>query len=60
MSQTATVVGGFAEDPVVRAYTEGEFGDTLVENEDTAVGETWAASRLRVDAAPARARACRT
>ena len=25
MSQTATVVGGFAEDPVVRAYIEGEF-----------------------------------
>ncbi|MEO8553598.1 MAG: aldehyde dehydrogenase family protein, partial [Kofleriaceae bacterium] len=44
MSQTATVVGGFAEDPVVRAYTEGEFGDTLVENDDTALGETWAAA----------------
>ncbi len=44
MSQTATVVGGFAEDPVVRAYTEGEFGDTLIENEDTALGETWAAA----------------
>nr|MBA3499437.1 aldehyde dehydrogenase family protein [Deltaproteobacteria bacterium] len=44
MSQTATVVGGFAEDQVVRAYTEGEFGETLVENEDTAVGETWAAA----------------
>src|SRR5262249_25636753 len=44
MSQTATVVGGFAEDPVVRAYTEGEFAGTLVANEDTAVGETWAAT----------------
>jgi acyl-CoA reductase-like NAD-dependent aldehyde dehydrogenase/4-aminobutyrate aminotransferase-like enzyme/GNAT superfamily N-acetyltransferase len=44
MSQTATVVGGFAEDPVVRAYTEGEFADTLVVNEDTALGHTWAAS----------------
>lgn len=44
MSQTATVVGGFAEDPVVRAYTEGEFGDTLVENDDTSLGETWAAA----------------
>src|SRR5262249_41280733 len=43
MSQTATVVGGFAEDPVVRAYTEGEFGDTLIANADTAVEETWAA-----------------
>ncbi len=44
MSQTATVVGGFAEDPVVRAYVEGELADTLVENEDTALGETWAAA----------------
>ncbi|MEO7732397.1 MAG: aminotransferase class III-fold pyridoxal phosphate-dependent enzyme, partial [Kofleriaceae bacterium] len=44
MSQTATVVGGFAEDPVVRAYVEGELADTLVTNEDTAVGETWAAA----------------
>jgi acyl-CoA reductase-like NAD-dependent aldehyde dehydrogenase/4-aminobutyrate aminotransferase-like enzyme len=43
MSQTATVVGGFAEDPVVRAYTEGEFADTLVAVADTALGETWAA-----------------
>lgn len=43
MSQTATVVGGFAEDPVARAYTEGEFGDTLVANDDTAVRETWPA-----------------
>ena len=44
MSQTATVVGGFAEDPVVRAYTEGEFAGTLVANADTAAGETWAAT----------------
>ena len=44
MSQTATVVGGFAEDPVVRAYTEGEFADTLVGNDDTSLGETWAAT----------------
>ena len=42
MSQTATVVGGFAEDPVVRAFVEGELADTLVVNEDTAVAETWA------------------
>ncbi|MEZ4359975.1 MAG: aldehyde dehydrogenase family protein [Kofleriaceae bacterium] len=41
MSQTATVCGGFSEDPVVRAYTEGEFGDTLVCDEDSAQGETW-------------------
>jgi 4-aminobutyrate aminotransferase-like enzyme len=44
MSQTATVCGGFSEDPVVRAYTEGEFGDTLVRNDDTSLGETWAAA----------------
>ena len=44
MSQTATIVGGFAEDQVVRAYTEGEFADTLVANDDTAHGETWAAA----------------
>jgi RHH-type proline utilization regulon transcriptional repressor/proline dehydrogenase/delta 1-pyrroline-5-carboxylate dehydrogenase len=44
MSQTATVVGGFAEDAVVRAYVEGELGDTLVSNEDSAVAETWAAA----------------
>lgn len=43
MSQTATVVGGFAEDPVVRAYVEGEFGDTLVGTDDTALAETWPA-----------------
>lgn len=43
MSQTATVVGGFAEDPVVRAYTEGEFADTIVGNDDTAIRESWAA-----------------
>ena len=42
MSQTATVVGGFAEDAVVRAYTEGEFANTLVQTDDTAVRETWA------------------
>ncbi|HEX4449755.1 MAG TPA: aldehyde dehydrogenase family protein [Kofleriaceae bacterium] len=42
MSQTATVVGGFAEDPVVRAYTEGEFATTIVANRDTAIAETWA------------------
>jgi acyl-CoA reductase-like NAD-dependent aldehyde dehydrogenase/4-aminobutyrate aminotransferase-like enzyme/ribosomal protein S18 acetylase RimI-like enzyme len=43
MSQTATVVGGFAEDPVVCAYTEGEFGDTLVACADTAIAEAWPA-----------------
>ncbi len=44
MSQTATVCGGFSEDPVVRAYTEGEFGDTLVRDDDLSLGETWAAA----------------
>ncbi|HEY4244127.1 MAG TPA: aldehyde dehydrogenase family protein [Kofleriaceae bacterium] len=42
MSQTATVVGGFAEDPVVKAYVEGELGDSIVVNHDTAVRESWA------------------
>ncbi len=37
MSQTATVCGGFAEDPVVRAYVEGHFGDTLLKAYDTAI-----------------------
>ena len=40
MSQTATLCGGFAEDPVVQALIEGEFEGTLVANEDTALGET--------------------
>lgn len=43
MSQTATVVGGFAEDAVVRSYTEGEFADTLISNDDTALDDAWAA-----------------
>ncbi|MFW6050039.1 MAG: aminotransferase class III-fold pyridoxal phosphate-dependent enzyme [Myxococcota bacterium] len=51
MSQTATVVGGFAEDPVVARYVEGGFGDTLVVCDDTAVADHWAeltfADRLR-------------
>jgi RHH-type proline utilization regulon transcriptional repressor/proline dehydrogenase/delta 1-pyrroline-5-carboxylate dehydrogenase len=51
MSQTATVCGGFAEDPVVAALVEGRFADTLVADADTAVAETpaWAefASTLR-------------
>jgi acyl-CoA reductase-like NAD-dependent aldehyde dehydrogenase/4-aminobutyrate aminotransferase-like enzyme/GNAT superfamily N-acetyltransferase len=44
MSQTATVCAGFAEDPVVQTLVEGGFGDTLAHNDDTAVGETWAAA----------------
>ncbi len=37
MSQTATLCGGFAEERVVRAYTEGEFGSTLVRTQDPAL-----------------------
>jgi RHH-type proline utilization regulon transcriptional repressor/proline dehydrogenase/delta 1-pyrroline-5-carboxylate dehydrogenase len=44
MSQTATVCGGFGEDPVVQALIEGGFGDTLVCNGDTSLGETEAAA----------------
>lgn len=44
MSQTATVVGGFAEDPVVRAYTEGEFADSLISNDDTALDDDGASA----------------
>ena len=54
MSQTATVVGGFAEDPVVRAFTEGEFADTLVANDDTSLGETWAAAEYAIKVCPER------
>lgn len=35
MSQTATLSGGFADDAVVRALIEGEFGDTLLGATDT-------------------------
>ena len=35
MSQTATMPGGFAEDPVVRAYVEGDFGETPLTSHDT-------------------------
>ena len=37
MSQTATMVAGFAESYVVQAYVEGRFGDTLVSSSDTTV-----------------------
>jgi acyl-CoA reductase-like NAD-dependent aldehyde dehydrogenase/4-aminobutyrate aminotransferase-like enzyme/GNAT superfamily N-acetyltransferase len=37
MSQTATLCGGFAEEQVVRGYTEGEFGSSLVRTQDPAV-----------------------
>jgi len=37
MSQTATLVGGFAESGVVQAYLEGRFGASLVQNRDTAI-----------------------
>jgi len=39
MSQTATLPLGFAAPPVVRAYEEGRFGDTLVTATDTSFGE---------------------
>ena len=37
MSQTATLTGGFAPDSVVKAYFEGDFGDSILEAHDTAV-----------------------
>lgn len=37
MSQTATLCGGFAEEQVVRGYTEGEFGSTLVRTLDPTI-----------------------
>ena len=44
MSQTATLCGGFAEDAVVKAYLEGDFGSTLIASSDTALGESVEAS----------------
>ncbi|MDH5492066.1 MAG: aminotransferase class III-fold pyridoxal phosphate-dependent enzyme, partial [Myxococcales bacterium] len=38
MSQTATVPGGFAEDPVVAAYVHGAFGQTPIQASDTSLG----------------------
>lgn len=46
MSQTATLCGGFAEDRVVRGYTEGEFGDSLVTARDPSVHPQAASSEL--------------
>ncbi len=46
MSQTATICGGFSEDSVVRAYIEGEFGDTLVASADTSAVEHESAQAL--------------
>ena len=60
MSQTATVVGGFAEDPVVRAYTEGEFADTLVANDDTAVARDLGRGRVRERRCASSCPGCRT
>ena len=45
MSQTATVCGGFAEEPVVQALVEGDFGETLLVNDDTALGDTYESTR---------------
>ena len=55
MSQTSTLVAGFAPDAVVRTYVEGGFGEHLVRAEDTTVTRTAAwdeyAAALR-EAAP--------
>ncbi len=45
MSQTATLVGGFAEGPVVRRYVEGGFGDTILSADDTSLGGNEALQR---------------
>lgn len=39
MSQTATLAGGFADDTVVRGYTEGAFAGTLLQTADTSARE---------------------
>jgi RHH-type transcriptional regulator, proline utilization regulon repressor / proline dehydrogenase / delta 1-pyrroline-5-carboxylate dehydrogenase len=46
MSQTATLCGGFAEDPVVRAFIEGEFGDAVTVNADTTLEGDGAAQAM--------------
>lgn len=38
MTQTATLCGGFAEAPVVRAFVEGGFGETILYAGDTSLG----------------------
>lgn len=47
MSQTATLPAGFAADEVVRAYVEGEFGDTVLHAGDTTAAEHWAEAAYR-------------
>ena len=49
MSQTATLCGGFAEDPVVSAYIGGEFAGTLADNADTSLGEDPAAEAMATE-----------
>mgnify|MGYP001942629523 CR=1 FL=1 len=39
MSQTATLTTGFAPDPVMKAWVEGEFADAALDGGDTALGE---------------------
>ena len=46
MSQTATLTGGFADDTVVRNFIEGGFGGTLLDNADTALGDSDAAGAM--------------
>ena len=38
MSQTATLAAGFAADPIVKAYVDGGFGETLLYADDTSHG----------------------
>ncbi len=47
MTQTATLCAGFAEAPVVRAYVEGGFGDTLLHADAGARPAEEYAARLR-------------
>lgn len=39
MSQTATIPGGFAPDRVVRAYVEGELGESVLTSRDITLGD---------------------
>lgn len=47
MSQTATLPAGFAPDEVMRAYVEGEFGDTVLYAGDTTATGHWAEAMYR-------------
>jgi RHH-type transcriptional regulator, proline utilization regulon repressor / proline dehydrogenase / delta 1-pyrroline-5-carboxylate dehydrogenase len=45
MSQTATLTHGFAADPVVRAYMNGDFGDASLTSYDPSISNFEAANR---------------